>query len=338
MKHPTEELNKIVVRLNKGKDGKGEQITPRFLLNQFGQERRTKFNNVKIKKYLKASELECDPDFVAVYMDAPIMLKKKKKVSIKKHQENEEEVRFDPVTRLQLLTAANRTPVSVKTESDIKEATTLMMLHGYSQLPVMNNERNVEGMLNWESISQNLIHRSIKEGKVMDYMTKDFKILDYDTPLFDAVKVITKHQVALVKKPDKTICGLVTTTDIGEQFVTLAEPFLILEQIENHIRIILDGKFTLEKIRESCHNDKDPKLIETISDLTFGQYIRVLENPTNWKNLDLFIDRATFIKKLEEIKRIRNDVMHFHPDGISESDIQNLRGISSFFMKLGDYV
>jgi len=32
-----------------------------------------------------------------------------------------------------------------------------------------------------------------------------------------------------------------------------------------------------------------------------------------------------FIKKLDEIRRIRNDVMHFDPDGIPDQDIDKLR-------------
>ena len=73
------------------------------------------------------------------------------------------------------------------------------------------------------------------------------------------------------------------------------------------------------------------------SDL-FGEYVRLMDNPSNWEEMKLNIDRATFVKRLEEVRRIRNDVMHFHPDGISESDFQTLRQTSAFFENLEKYM
>ena len=46
------------------------------------------------------------------------------------------------------------------------------------------------------------------------------------------------------------------------------------------------------------------------------------------------IDRKEFVKHLDEVRRIRNDVMHFNPDGLSEEQTKKLRDIAKFFEHL----
>ena len=46
------------------------------------------------------------------------------------------------------------------------------------------------------------------------------------------------------------------------------------------------------------------------------------------------IDRVTFIKELDQVRAIRNDVMHFDPDGILPDQLERLREFSSFLDRL----
>jgi hypothetical protein len=70
-----------------------------------------------------------------------------------------------------------------------------------------------------------------------------------------------------------------------------------------------------------------------ITQLFFSQALRLLEKKELWSKLDIAIDRSVFIKKLEEIREIRNNVMHFDPDGITESELDALRKFVTFFAK-----
>jgi len=218
----------------------------------------------------------------------------------------------------------------------VKRAVTLMMMHDFSQLPVMQNERHVDGMVSWRSI---VAAQTIGDEceTVRDCMTEEVEIAPADTPLFNAVKMVIAKEVVLVQGVDKTICGLVTMADVGEQFVALAEPFLILEQVENHIRTLLDGKLSQEQLQSGLDPADDGRKVEAVSDLTFGEYIRIMENPDNWSTLGVDLDRATFTKRLDEIRRIRNDVMHFDPDGVSEADKETLRETGRFFYSFSQF-
>jgi len=116
----------------------------------------------------------------------------------------------------------------------------------------------------------------------------------------------------------------------------LTEPFLLLEQIENLIRLLLDKKFLLEDL-QIFNEDESGSQIEYIDELTFGQYIRLIEKPDNWDNLYLSIDKTKFIKELHIVRKIRNDIMHFDPEGITMEHKQVLINMAKFLTQLKKY-
>ena len=305
------------------------KISPRELLSSFNCVKRTKWNLVRIDQFLKDNQLITEPDYTNSWIDGEITLKHKKKARSKKD--------IDPIQRIKLLTAANRPPIYVQKEARLKEAITLMMMHNYSQLPVMNGVRNVHGVITWETIGYGITNGSQSEF-VKDYLNKEFEILDYELPLLDAVKKIIEKEFALVKKTDNTISGIVTIADISSQFMNVTEPFLLLEQIENHIRLLLDGKFLLEEMKEFSNGDGDDREIEYIDDLTFGNYIRIIEKSENWEKLNLSVDRGHFIKQLDKVREIRNDIMHFDPEGITNEQRTDLLKMAKFLMELRKYM
>jgi hypothetical protein len=73
--------------------------------------------------------------------------------------------------------------------------------------------------------------------------------------------------------------------------------------------------------------------IQHVSDLTFGEYIRLLEVPENWCRLGLNLDRPLIVERLSKIREIRNEVMHFHPDGISDGETRYARGNRSVYAR-----
>src|SRR5207245_2373638 len=140
--------------------------------------------------------------------------------------------------------------------------------------------------------------------------------------------------VVLIRDSENKISGLVTTSDISVQFGALAEPFLLLSEIENHIRRLIDGKFSLDDLKAARNPNDATRKIENVANLSFGEYIRLLETPKNWERLNYQLDRVECVKRLREVGRIRNDVMHFHPDGISPVDLDLLRETRKFLQGL----
>lgn len=326
----------LLKKVNQQEGTEGLSMTPRALLQYFGMDRRTKHNTGEIDRFMKEEQLVTLPNYREVYLDETILVRRLT-------AENGEQdlarlvADYDPVSRIQLLPAANKIPMSVKRDNPVEVAITLMQLHGYSQLPVMSSTREVDGIISWESIAKAMIHCD-QTATVRDCMNKDCTIIEHTTPLFKAVADVIDKGLVLVRNESKEICGLVTVTDIGKQFVRMSEPFLILEQIENHIRKMIDGRFTPEELQQIAHNSDDTRVVNTINDLSFGEYVRLIQNTTNWDKLGLNLDRKLFVEQLDQIRIIRNDVMHFHPDGLSEHDLETLRKTSAFFESLEKYV
>jgi hypothetical protein len=104
----------------------------------------------------------------------------------------------------------------------------------------------------------------------------------------------------------------------------LSEPFLLLSEIENHIHLLINDKFTANELSSVKDTNDTNRTVENVSDLTFGEYVRLLENPDYWKKIGLALDRTIFIKELDKVRKIRNDVMHFDSDGITPDDHQSL--------------
>jgi hypothetical protein len=139
----------------------------------------------------------------------------------------------------------------------------------------------------------------------------------------------------LIRDTNNKISGIVTTSDLSLEFRQLTEPFLLLAEIENHVRSLIHrGGFTTEQLRTCCDPNDSDRAVNGVFDLTFGDYICLLEKKELWSQLQLSIDRAIFIASLDKVRVIRNDVMHFDPDGITESDLDALRKFVGFLQRL----
>jgi CBS domain-containing protein len=338
--------------------GEAPEVTVREFLKWFMQERRGWRVVNNIRRALKKCDLTTVPDFEGEYIDAQISFRRPEKKpasagidtggsttapsppshiqdSAMSAQELPVSVSAqlaDPAHRISRLPSANSEPVSVQPGATVAQAVTLMLRHDYSQLPVMQSSREVKGLISWSSLGARLAIGRACEF-VRDCMDKHREISSDDS-LFDAIRIIAEEDCVLVRAPDKTICGIVTAYDISTQFQQLTEPFLLLGDIENHIRYLIGKTFTLEDLQHAKDADDVERKVEDVSDLTFGEYVRLLQNDSNWTKLGMKICRKTFIDWLERVREIRNDVMHFDPDPIESADLRLLKDFASFLQRL----
>ena len=148
--------------------------------------------------------------------------------------------------------------------------------------------------------------------------------------MFNAVSMITEHGHVLVRSGDNTITGIITASDLNRQFLELAEPFLLIGEIEHHVRWIIHGKFTRDDLLSARGTSSGGSIDDTAS-LTLGEYCRLIENQERWDRLGLHVDRAVFVQQLHDVREIRNNVMHFNPDGLEPKAIRTLREMTRFF-------
>jgi CBS domain-containing protein len=340
-----DKLSKIAATLkNKGEP---PSITTREFLWWFGAQRRGYVVVWRIRDALKSAGLITIPDFESAYIDAPISfeLYDYKKAEREKPKDDEPEstdvsseaaegelVRHDPTYRVSKLAAANQGVLAVKPDSTIEHVVTLMLERDFSQVPVMTTDREVKGVVSWGAIGAK-IALSDKKKSARDYMEKAYEVRHSDS-MFDVIQTVVVKDSVLVRAEDGRISGIITASDLSVQFRQLSEPFLLLSEIENLLRLMIDGRFNLEELK-GCANEGDTSRdVSGVADLNFGEYIRLLENPERWEKFGVAIDRTTFCKGLDDVRRIRNEVMHFDPDGVPPSDLERLRDYTRFLSRL----
>jgi CBS domain-containing protein len=327
-----EKLEEISEQLKRGI--KPQSVAARTFIGWFGAERRSYWNVWRIRTSLEKLQLKTDPDFEYAYIDSPIsFIRVPRKEAGQVEEEAIPDAYRDPTYRIGKLASANRKPLSVKPDDPLARAILLMTEHDYSQLPVMTSDREVKGTISWSSLGQQLgLGRKDCKG-VRDCMVPH-KEISADTSIFAAVDDIIANEYVLIRNSESVICGIVTTSDLSQEFRRLGEPFLLLGEIENYVRRMIKDKYTIDDLREARDPSDAARDIESPADLTLGEYLRLLENPDRWEKLQITVDRETFVKTLEEIRRIRNDVMHFDPDGIPEEDIAKLRAFVRLMQRL----
>ena len=322
LKRVADQMNEDVA---KGAAPQPERLTVRQLLQRFGYQRRGESINDHIRNGLEKFKLHADQDFTIAWVDSEITIE----LDSAAPDASRAPRTTDPTLRVGTLDAANRKPTSVKPESPLREATTKMQMKDYSRLPVMKTDREVAGIVTWESIGTRLALG--RECEHVRQCMEPAEVISSDTRLFDAMRKVSEHGYVLVQGEDRTITGIVTATDLSRLFRQLAEPFLFVGEIEGHLRNLIHGKFTLDEL-QAASGDERP--IEGSAGLTFGGYRRLLENKENWGRLQLDIDRREFIENLDTVRMIRNEIMHFNPDGLSDNDRQTVRKVARFFDKL----
>ena len=319
-----DKLQDISDQLKKGVAPPRERV--RAFLRWFVAERRGYRVVRHIRSSLTKYGITTIPDFEYAYIDGSIGFQQASGESDSSAPES--------ATRIGRLESANKGPVSVKPDATLQQAITLMMTHDFSQLPVMPTTRDVKGVVSWKTIGSRL---ALKRDctYVRDCMEPAHIVLIEDS-LFSAINTVAEHDYVLVRATNQEICGIVTASDFNDQFRRLAEPFLLIGEIENGMRQMLHGRFSKKELEDARAPGEDDRKIEGPADLTFGEHVRLIDSDGRWSKLRLEIDRVEFVSRLNQVREIRNDVMHFDPDGIEDSDMESLREFAQFLKRLRD--
>lgn len=220
------------------------------------------------------------------------------------------------------LTVGNLSPLrgveSVEANSTFEEAITKMVLNDFSQLAVLNGPRNLRGAVTWRSIAQAMHQKSV--ASFVDAIDRHVEVVPYDRDLSEVLPILQQRQFLFVWDESKAIKGIVTTADVSQRYGEMATPFFQLGELDQTLRWVLSHALDISTVQRLCN-----RRITSFNDLSIGECKRVLENKEVWEDLGWPLDRPTFIARLEEIRVIRNKVMHFHPDPVPEDAVEKLR-------------
>ena len=113
---------------------------------------------------------------------------------------------------------------------------------------------------------------------------------------------------------------IVTTADVVGLYGEIATPFFLIDEIDYLVRRVIAENLDLVAVQAVC-GDSGGKTVADFSEISMGDYTRTLAARELWGKLGWAIDRKIFVERLDEVRLIRNSVMHFNPDPPSAADI-----------------
>ncbi|WP_405560037.1 hypothetical protein OHV08_42435 [Streptomyces canus] len=113
--------------------------------------------------------------------------------------------------------------------------------------------------------------------------------------------------------PRSSITGIVTAAGLPSQFGVRVEPFVLLEELEQRLRRLLEAVHSqLRSHRRNRVRDAD--------DLTLGEYRFVLAPEDHWVALEWDADQDLVLESLRECADFRNRLTHFSPDPLPDTE------------------
>lgn len=223
--------------------------------------------------------------------------------------------------------AGGRARVPVPTD-DLQRARIVMLERNFSQLPVMSGPYVLKGVVSWQSIA--LAHAGGKCDTLAD-ATLPAPEVSIEAELLPTIPDINRHNCVFVRDTDQKISGLVTAADLSLEFGRLTGPFLLLGEIERRLRRSVDRMCpTVGELRGATGYSK----AKAPDDLTIGQIIRVFKEPERWARPKWELPHDGFVEKLDEIRRIRNDVAHFRPNPLTDDQRQQVESFAGMVKSL----
>lgn len=312
------------------------------ILSAFGYARRRKTALNTINKELKRLGIKTDPSInqnmpmdsthIRFFLvDKSAKVRRKLSTAIDESVEDQiDEAATEPsITSFKVadLDAAARQVTCVKTNESLSKAYTIMLKKKYSQLVVADFDKpvatSIKGIVSYQSIADALISGKAKTvGECLDKTTPHVSV---DDDIDRVVEYLEKHEVVLVIGEDKHLCGIVTAWDLAAEFANLVGPFKRIGEIEYRVT--------------KCIKDKlGPTAIEALpgmsaSVLTLGDLVRIIQNPDNWEKLQLPFDRQEFSGILDEVRELRNRLMHFR-DPLDGNEMRRLQDYCELVRKI----
>jgi predicted transcriptional regulator len=319
-------------------------LTVRDLLGWWGAERRGYLISQQVVAELDNHSLSTVPDFEAVNLDVQVKLviaptdadseqeSEKGTVTVSSTAASESEDTHVLGLTIGNLPSALSGVVAVSPSATFEEAITEMAVNGYSQLAVLAGTRNLRGAVTWESIAR---ARHADPSAPFSKAIIKARDVTYDQHLIDVLPLLADFDFVLVRDQTNAIAGIVTANDVAAAYGTMATPFFLIGELDQRLRRILSDAFSVEHVANLCSPDGD-RDISSFDDLSIGDYQRILQNKEAWEALGWPLDRKVFVKRIDELREIRNDLMHFNPDPIPEDAVHKIRHMIALLREYGD--
>lgn len=129
-------------------------------------------------------------------------------------------------------------PISVKKNESISKTLSTMLEKDYSQLPVLDDQDHILGMVTYKNILRALKYyqADLNELVVANAIESADKF-DLEDDIFDILPSLQDNNAVLITGLDERLIGIVTNYDTTEYFRKRSEDLMVIEEIELQLEI-----------------------------------------------------------------------------------------------------
>lgn len=269
--------------------GQEVSLSIRDFIAKWGAKRRGYWYVQEIQQALDEHALTTEPSFESGWIDNHIRLVPKREDGGRSRSpagtdgisEDQQTTSLTTGTALKVgsLKSATSDVISVSHSDALELAQSLMLRYDYSQLPVLSGARDVLGVVSWESMAQKRIHQV--DCNLRDCVVP-VDVVGIEDDLLPHIPRIIESGFVFVRAQDRTICGVVTTTDLSANFLMLAGPFLLIGEVERKLRQVVSTNFTLDEIRAGKDERDADRVVNSVDNLTLAETIRLFQPRERW--------------------------------------------------------
>lgn len=226
------------------------------------------------------------------------------------------------------LIKAQRELVCVKTGDIVSDALKLMIDHDYSQLPVVDANGALTGIVSEQSIARTFYHlnhkRSAQQPIIdilsiqVDHCLDTPATVEPESDLFEALASLRDRYSVIVTQNNKPV-GILTDYDTTAFFRSLTEGLLYVQDVEEMLRQSITQTLAqphtlapaiIAAVGKDDNDSSKPK--KAFTELNFGETIRIVTHPQNWANFQpMFGQLEIFDRLMNQVRVIRNQIAHF---------------------------
>jgi len=216
--------------------------------------------------------------------------------------------------------------LTVSQRCTVRDAVTLMRQHGYSQLPVVD-EDEVLGVFSYRSFSQEAARGTLEDWQKQKCSPGDLPVDEFLEPfefarvteeMTRAFTALARDGAVLVGTPENLL-GILTPMDFVRYLNQVAHPYVMVSEIELALRALIRTALNDDELAVAAKRSlksiygSEEKVPTTLEAMTFDNYQSLICFGDNWSAFELVFGgtRSRTSGKLKEVGAIRNDLFHF---------------------------
>ena len=216
----------------------------------------------------------------------------------------------------------NEELVCIRRDRSVKDALAIMLENDYSQLPVIDGQQKLCGIISDESIASMYYQISNAVSLLdlaVDHCQSPATTITADSDVLEALERLESEYALVVVDSQNCPQGILTHYDLTRFFRGVSEGLILVEDIEVTLRQYIEAAFASDNAMQAAlmrafrADRRDPtKPARQYAELSFGEHVQLIVTEENWAQFETFLGpKALFSQLMEHVGHVRNQLAHF---------------------------